>query len=249
MPKVCIIRAPGTNCDAETKLCIEHFNIRAEIVHIKKIIERRKKLSDYDALVIPGGFSFGDRIRAGSVLGSILRERFHRELEAFNKERKPILGICNGFQVLIEAKLIKNAALLPNSGSRFECRWANLKKASSKSFFLRDLPKLIKLPIAHGEGRFFAEKSRVEELEKSGQISFYYAKENGEKANMLYPYNPNGSVNDIAGVVNEKGNMLALMPHPERAFFFYTRINWHREKNKKYAHGYYIFKNLVEEIS
>ena len=249
MPKVCIIRAPGTNCDAETKLSVEHFKVKAEIVHVKKLIEREKKLADYDALIIPGGFSFGDRVRAGAILGSILRERFYRELEIFNEQGKPILGICNGFQVLIEAKLIKNAALLPNKSSRFECRWVYLKKASDKSFFLKDMPTLIRLPIAHGEGRFFAEERKIKELEEKKQVSFYYARENGEKAGMLYPYNPNGSLNDIAGLINEKGNILALMPHPERAFFSYTCINYHREKNKKYGHGYYIFRNLVNEIS
>lgn len=249
MAKVCILRAPGTNCDAETKLSIEHFNVKAEIVHVKKLISGDKKLAEYDALVIPGGFSFGDRVRAGAILGSILRERFHSELNDFNESGKPILGICNGFQVLIEAGLIKNAALLPNSGSRFECRWVYLKKANSKSFFLRDMPSLIRLPVAHGEGRFFADKRKINELEKSKRVSFYYAKENGERANMLYPHNPNGSLRDIAGVTNEKGNILALMPHPERAFFAYTCINWHREKNKKYGDGYYIFRNLASEIS
>lgn len=247
MSKVCILRAPGTNCDAETKEAVEHFKVKADIVHISELIKKEKRLGSYDALVIPGGFSFGDYVRAGALLGGILREKFASELSKFNEEGKPILGICNGFQILVECGIFKNTALLPNSSARFEDRWVYLQKSKSNCIFTKEMPLLTRMPIAHGEGRFTAGRELLEKI----KTAFHYADEKGGKADGEYPLNPNGSIEDIAGITNSRGNVLGLMPHPERAFFRFMYPDWTRRKSngsEAYGDGYFVFKNMIEHI-
>jgi len=257
MVKVCVLRAPGTNCDAEAKEAVEHFKVKAEVVHVNELIKKEKKLSDYDALVIPGGFSFGDHVRAGALLGGILREKFRSEIEKFNEEEKPILGICNGFQILAECGIFENTALLPNSSARFEDRWVYLKKGRSRCIFTKEIPPLTRMPVAHGEGRFTAGEKAIEKIKKENLIAFSYAREDGRTADGEYPLNPNGSADDMAGITNPKGNVLGLMPHPERAFFKFMYPDWTREKAKNNGgsktpelcgDGYYIFKSMTEYI-
>jgi len=251
MSSVCILRAPGTNCDAETKEAVEHFRVKADIVHINELIKKEKKLSGYSALVVPGGFSFGDHVRAGALLGGILREKFASELSKFNEEEKPILGICNGFQILAECGIFESTALLPNSSARFEDRWVHLKKSKSRCIFTKEMPSLARMPIAHGEGRFTADGKTIKKIKKQNLIAFRYASEDGKNANGKYPLNPNGSIEDIAGMTNSKGNVLGLMPHPERAFFKFMYPDWTRRKSngaERHGNGYFIFKNMIEHI-
>jgi phosphoribosylformylglycinamidine synthase len=251
--KVAVLRAPGTNCDKETALCVESLGMKAGVVHVKKLLEKRSRIADYDGLIIPGGFSFGDHVRAGALFGKILKERFGDTLTEFCEEGKPILGICNGFQVLVEFGILPemgiNSALTTNLSSRFECRWVRLRVEKNKSLFTKEVPGTISLPVAHGEGRFLVESTLLDELKKRGQVVLRYAKENGDAAEGHYPENPNGSLEDIAGVCNPSGLVFGLMPHPERAFYNFTYSNWTRApRSNSWGDGYLIFKNMIDYI-
>ncbi len=251
--KVCIIRAPGTNCDRETALCIGSLGIEAEVVHVKRIMDGQTHFSDFDGLIIPGGFSFGDHVRAGALLGKILKERFGDELVQFSADGKPILGICNGFQVLVECGLLPGrgalGALTTNLSSHFECRWVDLKVEESDCIFTRGLRRGIRLPVAHGEGRFLVTEGELQEMTEANQLVFRYALEKGEAAGGSYPENPNGSVEDIAGICNKAGNVFGLMPHPERAFYSFMHPRWTKSDDAdSCGDGYKIFKNMAEYI-
>jgi phosphoribosylformylglycinamidine synthase len=251
--KVAVLRAPGTNCDKETAWCVEGLGVKAEVIHVKKLLEKSSKISDYDGLILPGGFSYGDHVRAGALLGKMLKERFGNILLEFFEGGKPILGICNGFQVLVELGILPeidiNSALTTNLSSRFECRWVRLKVEKNKSIFTKEFPRAIQLPIAHGEGRFLVESTALDKLKKRGQVVMRYAKKNGEAAEGHYPENPNGSLEDIAGICNPSGLVFGLMPHPERAYQNFTYPNWTRKPlNNSWGDGYLIFKSMIDYI-
>jgi phosphoribosylformylglycinamidine synthase I len=248
-----ILRAPGTNCDKETALCIGSFDIEAEVVHVKRIMDGEAHFSDYDGLIVPGGFSFGDHVRAGALLGKMLKERFGDELLQFSADGKPILGICNGFQVLVECGLLPGngalGALTTNLSSHFECRWVDLKIEDTDCIFTKGMRSGIRLPVAHGEGRFLVAANELQEMNRANQVVFRYALENGEGAGGSFPENPNGSIADIAGICNKEGNVFGLMPHPERAFFSFMHPMWTKRDDKNsLGDGYKIFKNMAEYI-
>ncbi|MFH1774834.1 MAG: phosphoribosylformylglycinamidine synthase I [Methanobacteriota archaeon] len=259
--KICILRAAGTNCDLETKYALEHFKCLAEVVHINQFIKGKKNLLSYDGLVIPGGFSFGDHIRSGAILGKIVCEKFG-ELKKFVEEEKPVLGICNGFQVLVESGLLPGfegisrqpeTALTKNTSSKYEDRWVYLRSTNKGScIFTKGIKKMLKMPVAHSEGKFILppkkEKEYLKKLRKNDQIVFCYARQNGELADGSYPENPNGSISDIAGICNPGGTIFGLMPHPERAFHRITYPDWTRNDLKGEGDGYLIFKNMVDYI-
>ncbi len=249
--EVCVLRAPGTNCDMETAQSIRSLGIEARVVHIKRFMDGLERFSRYDGLVIPGGFSYGDHIRAGALLGKILRERFGEELDDFTLDDKPILGICNGFQILVECGLLPgdfdSAALGRNTSSKFECRWVHLRREKTDCIFTKGMEK-ISLPVAHGEGRFFVDEKTLKRIKHRRQIVFNYVMEDGRPCRGEYPWNPNGSIDDIAGICNEKGTTLGLMPHPERAYHIFMHPRWSRERPDSHGDGYRIFKNMVEYI-
>lgn len=256
--KICILRAAGTNCDLETKYALEHFKCLAEIVHINQFMKGRKSLLSYDGLVIPGGFSFGDHIRSGAILGKIVGEKFG-ELKKFVEDERPILGVCNGFQVLVEAGLLPGfegisrqpeVALTKNNSSKYEDRWVYLKRSRSRCIFTKGIKKLLRMPVAHSEGKFTPppKKEYLKKLKENDQIVFCYAKQNGELAKGSYPENPNGSISDIAGICNPSGTIFGLMPHPERAFHRITYPDWTRDDLKGEGDGYPIFKNMADYV-
>jgi len=262
-PKICILRVGGTNCDAETKAALDDMGTRAEILHLNKLIDG--KLTRYDALIIPGGFSYGDYVRAGAILGKKVSNKFSRELKRFVEEGRPILGICNGFQVLVESGLLPGfegmwdypqAALALNSSARFECRWIHLKHENrGKCVFTRKLGigRKIFIPVAHAEGRFVFQKDKEAEylrkLDENDQLVFRYCDEKGNYAEGNYPTNPNGAFYDIAGICDPNGTVFGLMPHPERAYWGVQLPNWTAMKEApKYAHGRLIFESLVEYL-
>ena len=261
--KICVIRAPGTNCDIETHFALEYFGVDAEIVHINRFLKGEKELGPYQGLVIPGGFSFGDHIRSGAILGKILRYKFGDLLNRFAEDEKPILGICNGFQVLIESGLLPgfenhstsiDAALGTNVSSKFEDRWVYLKQVGeSNCVFVSEGDGVVRMPVAHGEGRFILspdnENELLGELEDNGQIVYRYAKADGSLALSLYPDNPNGSVYDIAGICNRSGTVFGLMPHPERAFHRIMYPDWTRSGLEKQGDGFPIFQNMLKFIA
>jgi phosphoribosylformylglycinamidine synthase len=221
MVKAIIIRTAGTNCDAETQAAFELAGAQAERVHINRIIRKEVRLSDYQILAVPGGFSYGDDIASGKILANELKNRLGNEMKEFADSGKPIIGICNGFQVLVKMGLLPNdnnftqtVTLSFNDSDKFECRWVHLKTEGSRKkevgrktncLWTKGLPEVFSLPIAHGEGKFITKDEKIlHELEHRNQVVFRYCE------------NPNGSVHDIAGICNPKGNILGMMPHPER---------------------------------
>jgi|YelNatPaOPRAMG01_1025707.scaffolds.fasta_scaffold05597_3 phosphoribosylformylglycinamidine synthase len=254
--KVCILRVGGTNCDLEVKLALEELGTVAEIVHMKKL--EREDLSKYYMIIVPGGFSYGDYVRAGAILGKEIVSKLKDQLIEFIEEDKLVMGICNGFQVLIEAGILPDgeltgvpkAALATNLSAKYECRWVWLKVENNETPFTSKIKReqVLMMSVGHHEGRFTLQSEKdLDKLIKEKQIAFRYALPSGNSANGKYPYNPNGSLYDIAGIVNKKGNILGLMPHPERAFFSW-QLPYKEDKNKRYGDGRLIFEGAVEYI-
>jgi phosphoribosylformylglycinamidine synthase len=254
------MRVAGTNRDYDVCEVLTYLGASPEVVHMNEFIRRKKNLLDYDAFIFPGGFSYGDRIRSGAIWAKQLVHKLSADFRKIADDGRPILGICNGMQVLVEAGLIPGlngvseypeAAMAVNESSKFECRWVYLKTISKNCLFTREIPKntVIRTPVAHGEGRFLLpkekEKQLLQKLQTNDQIVFRYCNEKGEVANNQYPLNPNGSLSDIAGVCNPEGNVLALMPHAEDACFFYQHPDWTRRKLKEETDGILIFKSLL----
>jgi len=263
--KVCILRVGGTNCDAETKRALDDSGVKAEIVHLNTLVTK-KNLLDYAALVFPGGFSYGDYVRAGAILGKGILTKLSDQLKRFVNEERPILGICNGFQVLVEAGLLPRfngfselpqAALATNVPIGYRCTWAYLKQENrSKCIFTQTVEKgkVLAMPVAHAEGRFMFEKRKEREylqrLYDSDQLVFRYCTEEGESADRKYPFNPNGAFHDIAGICDSTGTIFGLMPHPERAYYGWQQPNWtRREPLPKYGDGRRIFESMTKHLA
>jgi len=247
--KVCVLRIEGTNCEAESAQVFDHLGACAELVHLNQILGKdvdqveRRELMDYNILMIPGGFSSGDYIRAGAILAARIKGTLKDQLKEFVEDGRPVLGVCNGFQVLVELGLLPafsqtmthfpTAILSNNDSNRYECRPTLLRHESKgKCVFTKKLPKdrVIMCPSAHAEGKFLFPKDEQEtlfqELVDQDQLVFRYVDSDGELAG--YPYNPNGSYMNIAGICNPQGNVFGMMPHPERSFFRYQHHDWTR---------------------
>jgi phosphoribosylformylglycinamidine synthase len=254
----------GTNCDAETKRSFEALSVRVEVAHVNKVVKRRNLL-EYDALVFPGGFAYGDYVRAGAVWAKWILAKLGKELKAFVDEGRLILGVCNGFQVLVEMGLlpgfdgmsrVPEAALATNFPPGYNCRWISLKQENNgKCVFSSKIPsgKVLRMPVAHSEGRFLfpkdKEKQYLERLLKNDQLVFRYCNKGGEYAEGKFPTNPNGSFNDIAGICNAEGTVFGLMPHPERAFYWWQQSDWTRKENKlEYGDGKLIFESMISRL-
>lgn len=253
--KVIVIRAAGSNCDGETVHTFEMCGAQTELVHINELLRKEKDLHEYQILAIPGGFTYGDDISAGKILANEFKYLIIEELVKFTGEGKLIIGICNGFQVLVKAGLLPDANLAQtepdttlsfNDSGKFEDRWVYLKpNRNSKCVFSQNLPEVIYLPVAHSEGKFICRNNQVlKRLKNNGQIVFQYADANG--APVDYPGNPNGSIEGIAGICDASGRILGLMPHPERFVVPVQHPRWTREGKNLQADGLQIFKNGVD---
>ncbi|MCM8778239.1 MAG: phosphoribosylformylglycinamidine synthase I [Candidatus Omnitrophica bacterium] len=251
-PKVVVLRTAGTNCDYETAFAFERVGAIAALVHINQIIHKEKSLLDYDILAIPGGFTYGDDISAGKILANELKYILKEKLGNFVKNKRPVIGICNGFQVLVKAGLLpgngffQKVTLTYNDSGRFEDRWVYLKIVTSKCIWTTGLPEIIELPVAHGEGKFIGDKEVIEKLKQNGQIVFQYVDEKGNLRG--YPYNPNGSLENIAGICDETGLILGLMPHPERHIEYFQHPRWTREGRSGEGDGLQVFRNGVNYV-
>jgi phosphoribosylformylglycinamidine synthase len=262
--RVCILRVGGTNCDAETRRSFLELGADAEVVHLNQIA-KKGNLEEYDALVIPGGFAYGDYIRAGVIWAKEILVKIGPDLRSFLNREKPVLGICNGFQVLVESGLLPgsdgptqfpSAALATNSSARFECRWVHLKHENKgKCIFTRNLARdqVLYMPVAHAEGCFALPRGEgtkpLDRLIENDQIVFGYCDERGSPANRRYPENPNGSIHDIAGICDSTGLIFGLMPHPERAYYGWQLPDWtSREKLTPYADGKLIFESVLDYL-
>ena len=265
MPRVCVLRAPGTNCDEETAYAFDSCGGRSDPLHLFRLIERPGLLDDYQILCIPGGFSYGDDIGAGVVFSSQLRGHMREAVQRFLASDKLVLGICNGFQTLLKAGVLPggsagwekldrsdDATLTWNHNGKYTARWVHLKVAGSTNVFLRGIDEL-DLPIAHAEGRLVARTpSIVDEWRSQHQIALQYVPWSGTDAaisrtvNQRWNSNPNGAVNDIAGLSDPSGRVLGLMPHPERYLFATQHPHWTRLRLSGDGAGRKLFQNAVD---
>lgn len=206
--KVAVIQFPGSNCD------LDIFHVLRKVLHVETNLVWHKnfKGTDYDSAVLPGGFSYGDYLRAGIIAAHSPAMKHVKEMA---KEGKPIIGICNGFQILIESGLLPGA-LLRNQGTAFICKWVKIRNETSNTPFTKTIRKgaVLDIPIAHAEGRYVNEHDGLRELNENEQIVFRYVDNQGKTSENS---NPNGSMDSIAGICSLERNILGLMPHPERA--------------------------------
>ena len=254
-PRVLVLRAPGTNCDEETVDAWERAGALAETRHIGLILEDASMLDAYQVLTLPGGFSYGDDLGAGRILASRLGTVLGDTLRRFRERDGLVLGICNGFQVLVKAGLLPGlpeemgpSTLTFNDSGHFESRWVRLVPTPGLTPFLTDAEP-IELPVAHGEGKFAsARPEALAHLESSSQIVLRYA-DLGDQPTTTYPANPNGSVGALAGLCDPSGRIFGLMPHPERNIVALHHPRWTRKGLDREGDGLRIFKNAVKALS
>jgi phosphoribosylformylglycinamidine synthase len=247
--KVLVLRGPGTNCDGEAVFAFEQAGAQVDLVHINQLSRHEYKLSDYHVLVIPGGFTYGDDIAAGKVLANELKVKLGEEVGRFIDDGRLILGICNGFQVLMKAgilpRLKKGQAppltLTNNDAGKFECRWVYLSvNKDSPCVFTKGMEQMY-VPVAHGEGKVTGNLAAITDR----NIVVYYTDEKGDRS-AGYPWNPNGSLKNIAGICDDSGRVFALMPHPERHVRGTQHPRWTRIGARKYGDGFPVFQNAVK---
>jgi len=246
--RVAVLRTAGTNCDVETAYAFTKVGAEADRVHVNRFVEKKGLLDGYQILALPGGFSYGDDIASGKLLANELRYRLEDEIRRFTEEGKLIIGICNGFQVLVKAGLLpgtKHQATLTNNDSgKFEDRWVYLKSGDSRCIFLKS-GDAIYLPVAHGEGKFVASAAALAEIRRKKMLALEYVGPDGAAA-PEYPWNPNGSLEAIAGICDPTGRIFGLMPHPERHVEPTQHPRWTRDGLQKEGDGVRIFRNAVE---
>jgi len=260
-PKVLVFAGYGLNSEDETAFGFNWAGADAQIVHINDIIDGQYKINDYQILAFPGGFSYGDDTGSGNAYANKLRNHLWEQVQKFLEKDKLIIGICNGCQIVANLGLIpafahhygkREVAMLHNQSARLVTRWLDMK-VTTRTPWLDGIENL-SLPIAHGEGKFYLDETNLKKLHKNKQIALQYVK--GEMSTYLdLPTNPNGSLDDIAGVIDETGKVLALMPHPERGMFFTQMPNWQVTKQEYLKNkqtlpqegpGLQIFKNAVQ---
>ncbi len=253
-PKVLVLTGYGINCDMELAHAFKIVGANAERVHLTDLINGTKKLSDYHILALPGGFSFGDDIASGKVLANMLKYNLGKQIQEFIDDGNLIIGICNGFQAMVKMGLLpafngnyttQDVTLTFNDSGRFEDRWVYLKaNKSSKCVFTKGLESIY-LPVRHGEGKFVAKNHEaLTRLKRGNQIVFQYVDRDGKTAG--YPYNPNGSVENIAAICDETGRVFGMMPHPEAFQHRTNHPRWTREELPEEGAGMAIFRNAVE---
>ena len=265
--KAIVLRAAGINCDMETEYALEMAGAKAQRVHINRIIKDKTLLDEFQIIVIPGGFSYGDDVAAGKILANQIVHHLFDTLRKFIADGKLVLGICNGFQVLVKTGILpgnndqvwqpqaklgdglsgyqNNVTITYNDSGKFEDRWVYLTPQTERCVFIEP-GRRIYLPIAHGEGKVVTKAPAVlEQLKAGGHIAFKYVDENGEEGD--YPINPNGSMDSIAGLTDTTGRVLGLMPHPERFMRPTQHPRWSRLKNEA-GDGMTIFNNAVKYV-
>jgi phosphoribosylformylglycinamidine synthase len=266
MTRALVLRTAGTNCDRETVLALEMAGARTDLVHLHRIVREPALLDDYAILVIAGGFSYGDDVAAGRVFGHEMRHALTGALNAFVARGGLVLGVCNGFQVLLETGLLEGAgpdaqspdqrsiALTGNESARFECRWVTLRSEDCACPWLES-GELLPMPAAHAEGRFLtAGQDVIERLRRNGQIALRYAPAPGRESEVAangagYPDCPNGSVEAIAGICDPTGRVLGLMPHPERNITPWHHPHWTRLGARSEGEGLKFYRRMVQVAS
>ncbi len=245
-----IVRTAGTNCDRETDFAFRLAGAETTLLHVNALRAEPDRLDDYHVLVIPGGFSYGDDLGAGKVLANEFLTKLREPIDRFLEDGKLIIGICNGFQVLVKTGLLpglerwrQQATLTFNDSHLFEDRWTYLAAPANRCVLVEEGERIY-LPVAHAEGKFVVQdESLLDELRRNGQIVYRYTDREGRSAG--YPWNPNGSVDDIAGVCDPTGRILGMMPHPERHCLPLHDPRWPREGLKDEGEGLRIFQRAV----
>ncbi len=270
--KALVLTGYGLNCDYETDFSLKSAGADSHRVHINELISGKKndvqiRLSDYQILVFGGGFSWADDHGAGVLMASKLKHHLGKDIEKFIQDGNLIIGICNGFQALVNLGLLpgfggqyreRSVALTYNDSGNFIDTWVRLKiNPASPSVFTKGLSDL-ELPVRHGEGKLYASDEIIEQLFENRQVVLQYADENGEEADGIWPLNPNGSLRDIAGICDSTGRVFGLMPHPEAFNHFTNHPDWTRKKQEfarqgegtvqKEGEGINIFRNAVNYI-
>ena len=253
--KAIVLRAAGINCDLETEYALQLAGASAARVHINRIIEDKTALEGFQILVLPGGFSYGDDVAAGKILANQIVHHLFEPIQKFVDDGKLVLGICNGFQVLVKmgilpgddkAKRQGTVTITYNDSGKFEDRWVYLAPQTDRCVFI-ERGRQIYLPVAHGEGKVATrDETTLEKLRSGGHIAFKYVDRDGKEGG--YPVNPNNSVDSIAGLTDTTGRVLGLMPHPERHIRHTQHPHWSRLKNKLDGDGMTIFTNAVRFI-
>jgi phosphoribosylformylglycinamidine synthase subunit PurQ / glutaminase len=254
-PRALILYASGTNRDGDAAAALTLAGGLPEVVHINQLRHTERRLADYQMLVIPGGFSYGDALGAGKLLALDLTAYFADETSRFVAAGKPVIGICNGFQALVKAGILPGivtersagaqlATLMGNANGRFECRWVTLAADPQSPCLWTRGVGIVRCPVAHGEGNLVPRDPSVLAALRAGrQIALTYTREDGSPAGGEYPANPNGSTADIAGICNPAGNVLGLMPHPEDAIHLHQSPRWTR--GQAGGLGLVLFENGV----
>lgn len=245
-PTALILRSPGTNCDAEAAFAFQQAGADTQSLHVNALRDRPGLLRKCQILVLPGGFSYGDDVAAGRILANQLRHYLADAVREFRMQEKLVLGICNGFQILLKAGLIVPpdedgplATLAGNAVGRFQGRWVNLEARPGNCVFLKGVTSM-HLPVAHGEGRFVARKEWIlRGLEQAGQTVLRYSGDG-------FPANPNGSEGNVAGLCDATGRVFGLMPHPERAALAVQLPERTRAGLANEGDGMQVFRNAVE---
>lgn len=245
----------GINCDRETRNALDRAGAKADLVHLNDVVADPGTLETYHIMAIPGGFSFGDDVASGRILANRLRYKLGAPLKAFVEAKKLVIGICNGFQVMVKLGILplfdgdftQEVTLAWNNSSRFENRWVTLARdPKTPCVWLKGIDR-IELPVRHGEGNFIPrDDATLARLRANGQVALRYATPEGEPARGQFPLNPNGAVDDIAGICDPSGRILGMMPHPEA---FVDRTNhpqWTRKALPDEGAGLRVFRNAVE---
>jgi len=253
--KVVVLRAAGINCDMETEYALELGGAKAQRMHINRIIEDKTLLDEFQIIVFPGGFSYGDDVAAGKILANQIIHHLSEPIQKFIDDGKLVLGICNGFQVLVKTGILpgdnstkhqEEVTITYNDSGKFEDRWVYLAPQTDKCIFIEP-GRQIYLPVAHAEGKVVTkDDATLDKLKSDGHVAFKYVDENGKEGD--YPINPNGSMDSIAGLTDTTGRILGLMPHPERFVRPTQHPHWSRLKEKPASDGTTIFNNAVKYI-
>ena len=258
-PRALILRAPGTNCDVETAHAFALAGAQPTTLHVNRALENPRLLDEFQILCIPGGFSYGDDLAAGRIFGSQMRHHLAERLHEFREQGKLVLGICNGFQVLVQSGILFDrldaasappATLAWNDSGKFEDRWVRLTVPRTECVFFRGLESMY-LPVAHAEGKFVPRDVRVmADIERAARIVLRYTgAEAPHEPTEKYPDNPNGSIAGVAGMCDATGRVCGFMPHPERHVDRTQHPRWTRGEGSSEGDGLQVFRNAVEYFS
>jgi phosphoribosylformylglycinamidine synthase len=259
--KALIMSGFGINSEMETQEVLSRAGMASDIVHINDLIDGRTELGQYRLLVFPGGFSYGDDTGAGNAFANRVRNNLWNDVEEFLDGDNLVLGICNGFQILANLGLVpafdhhfsRDIALMPNRKGVLECRFVTLKPGT-ENLWTKGIERIF-CPVAHGEGNFSCSPDTLLRLKEQHMIAFTYCRDDLSPAEGHYPFNPNGSVEDIAGITSADGKVLGLMPHPERAMEFVNLYDWPLRKEQMKREGLalpsesmnmQLFRNVVD---